>query len=125
MNITPQKGRGIIITGKPGAGKTSLAIEIAQKYGTYTQADENILHHEFALAKTLAQGTKSIIVNVATLNYKNIAKAKALVTADKIELNIKHQQPREVAAPYFIFCTTHFDPLKLGGDERRFLIIDL
>lgn len=125
MDIELKRREALFIQGPQGSGKTTLAREIAAKYGRYAVID----HHELmsgpgALRDVLRSKPATVIVEEFQPNSAELNRVKQLLSAPHFAVDMKGVPPIYVEAPNFIFCTGWKDFLS-GEDERRFRVITL
>lgn len=124
MTIKLKKGVAIIIGGKQGCGKTTLAIETAKKHGSYAHINFSDMMG-FGLREVLCSEPDTIIVEEFKPSRKNLLLVKDLVMSNCLLAEEKYSAPRKVKTPNFIFCTSNESPLKLSAMSRRFMAVNL
>ena len=123
MKLT--KGVALVLTGKEGCGKSSVARRIAAENGSFIEVGMAKLKG-FGLGKVLNQLPKTVIVESFTQPTKDeLDKIKAWIANDSIVIDLKGQPQKTVPLPNFIFCSNHSAKLNFGKNNRRFKVINL
>ena len=123
MKLT--KGVALVLTGKEGCGKSSVARRIAAENGSYIEVGMAKLKG-FGLGKVLNQLPKTVIVESFTQPTKDeLDKIKAWIANDSIAIDLKGQPQKTVPLPNFIFCSGLVDPFNVGVHDRRFQVFHL
>lgn len=116
-------GQAMVITGPQGCGKTTLARKIAAQHGTFAEIDAHELSTHFGLGRALAEEPDTLIVEGFPDNEETLAEVKAAIINDTVICHRKHQEPKKVKAPNFIFCSCDKNALHLDAQDRRFLVV--
>lgn len=113
------QGKALVITGKQGSGKTSLAYRIGgPKARIITHADIKRKFNSFLC------NARTFIVDEVPI--AKIQELKSFVANDDLEICTKGQDPVMIPMPQFIFvCTGDLNALKSLSTDRRFMVIDL
>ena len=125
MKIKLKKGVATIIKGKQGCGKTTLAVETAERHGTFKSISFTEFVHPFSLGDALADEPDTLIVEEFVLNSRDLEKLKSIIVCDRVRINQKYKEPREVSTPNFIFCTGQKEPFNLKTASRRFKVVEI
>ena len=125
MKLT--KGVALVLTGKEGCGKTSVARRIAAENGLFIEVgsvnDLGILGWK---CKVFNRKPKTIIVEeFMPPTKKELNIIKAWLVNDEIEINLRGELPKKVPLPNFIFCSNYSAGLNLLNGDRRFQIYHL
>lgn len=118
-----EDGKAIIINGKPGSGKTSLASAIALSCGSYRTVAAIELKDPFKIGHTLCATPNTVIVEECTQEVINSDYVKHLITDRHVKAERKGKEPVVMQSPNFIFVGNGGD-LKLDIDARRFMVIN-
>lgn len=117
-----QKGQVLVLTGKQGCGKTTLAREIAKGHGSFEEIHGAQLDNQFELADALAKEPNTIIID-EYISHTGVMKLKEMVRSEEVTCNQKYQNPRKVKTPNFILCTGDPSPINLEHETRRFIMV--
>lgn len=118
-------GQAMVITGPQGWGKTTLARKIAAQHGTFAEIGVHELETYFGLGNALASEPDTLVVEGFPTNAETIAKIKSALACSTVICHWKHQEPKAMKTPNFIFCSIDENPLHLDAQDRRFVIIKL
>ena len=123
MKLT--KGVALVLTGKEGCGKSSVARRIAAENGSFIEAGMAKLK-DFGLGKVLSQLPNTVIVESFTQPTNDeLDKIKAWIANDSIAIDLKGQPQKTVPLPNFIFCANHSAKFNFGKNNRRFKVVNL
>ncbi len=121
MKSILKKGHGIIITGPTKANKIVLAKVIAESIGFFAMADFEGINGLFN--SVFLTGPDVLIVEEFDPTEVNLAKAKALVSDDKIVVERRGYDPQIVDLPCFIFVTNSEEQFNFLPNYHRFTVI--
>ena len=122
MKLT--KGVALVLTGKEGCGKSSVARRIAAENGSFIEAGMAKLK-DFGLGKVLSQLPNTVIVESFTQPTNDeLDKIKAWIANDSIAIDLKGQPQKTVPLPNFIFCSGSREYLNFGAHDRRFMVVN-
>jgi ABC-type dipeptide/oligopeptide/nickel transport system ATPase subunit len=125
MNIELKRGEALFIRGPQGSGKTTLACEIAAKYGRYAViSHRELMSAPGGLRDVLRSRPATVIVDEFQPSLAELNRVKQLLSSPHLTIEMKGVQPISVETPNFIFCTGRLDFLP-GEEERRFRVITL
>ena len=99
------KDKALFLYGERGAGKTTLARKVAQKYGVYDTIEMHNLHSIFSIAQFLVPTPKVLIVEKFMSSKKNVEIIKALITSQYMKGERRGFEPIIIDMPYFIICS--------------------
>lgn len=111
MNIDIPEGAVLIIQGKRGSGKTSLAREIAKPYGSVALADRRFWHRGLDLQPLLIRSPGVVIFDEVD-NLDITLSLLELAQKEELEFSPPFQPAQVCPTPKFIVCT------ELDADER-------
>lgn len=119
------QGKAIIITGREGVGKSTLARVIADNLGgaVVVQQMEAFSCSHFNSAWTSAETV--VVEGFDPEVPADIACAKSMASQNEVVVLKKGAQDRTIKMPNFIFVTGNAEPFAPGLEGRRFLVVNL
>lgn len=125
LDLLKQQRLALVISGRPGCGKSLLARQLAEGCGNYSEVGiEEITRWKSGFQHWLDSNPNTVIVD-GDFKAKHLKSIVTLIESDKIEHNRKGKKLKTIATPTFIFCTNNKQSLKFGAEDRRFYVIDM
>ena len=125
MEYKLKKGQALVLVGKEGCGKSTLARSIASLYARYVEVDARQFDGPFGLWSVLESQPKTVIVDgFPALEYA-LSNLKTLISNDEVLCDRRLQPPKAVKSPNFIFCSGSVDHLPEYVSDRRFFVVNL
>lgn len=122
MNIEIERGQALVLAGPEGCGKSRLARDLAEKFGSFAEISAEHLGSPFELGHALEGEPLTLIVEDIPRDARSLQLVKSMLTNERVLCNRKGHEPKLVRAPNFIFCTSDPNPF-IGHDTRRFAVV--
>lgn len=122
MNIpTIQPGCFLVLHGKQGSGKTTIAKRIASSRGKFSEISSRHLCEPEALAYALSSSPSTLIIDDEGFLKKDLAQLKFLVTTKQVNLRKPYSREQEkMAAPLVIVCSQNAQQFAESRRAQRF-----
>ena len=121
-----QHGRALVLTGRQGCGKGTLARIIAAAHGRFCEISASELDRPHKFEPALSGNPHVIVVEGLPETPQAVTTVKALISNRETVLRARHGKPaRAIDTPHLIFCTS--DPAHefLLEQSRRLTVIHL
>jgi predicted P-loop ATPase len=116
-------GHFLVLHGEQGAGKTTLARQIAARRGRYAEISSLLLSEKDALGDALSSRPSTLIIDAEGLSHKDLAQLKTLVTSNTLTLRMPfHRMTVRIPAPQVIVCTHDVQPFTDMRRAQLFLV---
>ena len=100
-----QYGTALVLVGPQACGKSTLARELAERFGSYAEIDVDLMGARFDFASVLRQRPQTIIIEGAPSTERQFVLIKELLTNPATLVSAKHGEAIEVPRPHVIICT--------------------
>ena len=126
MEYELKHGQALVIAGPQGCGKSTLARKIAKQHGErFIEAVAHQLETPQGLNDLMVSEPGTIICDGLPKSKDAQAVLKAMIAGKRVKVERKHDAPKMVNAPNFIFCIGGADLLPPGVSGRRFRVINI
>lgn len=120
-NLTENRSKALVITGKEASGKSSLARAIANDNGTWTIINYSKFKSIFGLGEVLDYEHDTLIIDEFNGELEEL---KPLIGNEEVEIRRRGKHNKMVKVPDIIICTTR-EFYDRSVEYRRFKFINI
>lgn len=115
----------LIIIGKQGAGKTTVARKLGAKSGSFYEKTMTEITQPFGLSFLYDTDYKTVIVEECDVRSASFNFINTIADSEHILINAKLRECRKIKTPHFVFIFQTDVLPTIGMDFRRFDLLNI
>ena len=130
QHITGKTATVLVLTGAQGAGKTWFTDTFCELFGNYATKNITNIDHITGKFNSARMNKKVIVINEVDVadgsKPFNPASMKSAISDDSFQIERKGVDSVSCqAVDNFIICSNEFMPIKMEGDDRRYVVCEV